>query len=121
MDREGWKGAVHRLSPEEFRLLTEVVGEEFRAREAQSLFALRVGDWVEFLDRYGRPVRGTVQKMNRRTVEFHSEDGGGHHRPTHWKVSVSLVRRILTGEPTSAALPPRTLEGSVEPSEGSQE
>ena len=121
MNREGWTEAVRRLSPEEFRVLSEIVGEEFRAREARSLSALRVGDWVEFHDRYGRPVRGTVQKMNRRTVEVHSEESGGHDRPTHWKVSVSLVRRVLAGDPGPASLPPRTLDGPQGHSEGSQD
>ena len=109
VNREQWRESVRHLSLEEFRTLQEVVAEEYHAREAEHFAKLRVGDWVEFEDRYGQPVRGTVQKMNRRTVDVHSDGGGGHDRPTHWKVSVSLVRRVLSAEPTPKELPSRTV------------
>ena len=105
MNRESWRETVRRLSLEEFRLLQEVVAEEFRAREAEHLAKLRVGDWVEFEDRDGKTIRGTVHRINRRTVEVtHDGEGpnGGHH---HWRVSVTLVRRVLSGDPTPPELP----------------
>lgn len=111
MNRDQWRGTVRRLSLEEFRLLQEVVVEESHAREAEHLAKLRVGDWVEFEDRLGETVRGVVRRLNRRTVEVTTEGqgaGGGHH---HWRVSVSLVRRILPGGPSPAELPAGHLGG----------
>ncbi len=105
MNRDQWREAVRRLSLEEFRVLQQVVGEEFHAREAQQLAQLRPGDWVEFEDRSGEVVRGVVRRLNRRTVEV-TTDGpgpeGGHH---HWRVSVTLVRRVFSAEPTQPELP----------------
>lgn len=109
MNRDQWREAARRLSLEEFRVLQHVVGEESQAREAQQLAQLRPGDWVEFDDRDGQTVRGKVHRLNRRTVEV-TTDGqgaaGGHH---HWRVSVTLVRRVLSGEPPPREPPP--LEG----------
>lgn len=105
MNRDQWREAVRRLSLEEFRVLQEVVGQEYHAREAQQMATLRPGDWVEFEDRYGETVRGVVRRLNRRTVEVAADrhgPEGGHH---HWRVSVSLVRRIVPGEPSPAELP----------------
>lgn len=105
MNREQWRDAVRRLTLEEFRLLQEVVAEEYHAREAEHLAKLRVGDWVEFEDRNGQTIRGKVRQINRRTVEVTTDgqgNDGGHH---HWRVSVTLVRRVLSGEPTPPELP----------------
>lgn len=105
MNREAWQETVRRLSLDEFRLLHEVVAEEYHAREAEHLAKLRVGDWVEFEDRHGRTVRGTVRRINRRTVEVTTDGHGteeGHH---HWRVSATLIRRVLEGEPAPPALP----------------
>ena len=102
MNREQWREAVRRLSLEEFRTLQRVVAEEYHAREAQQLSALRAGDWVEFEGRDGQIVRGVVHRLNRRTVEVTCDDGGHH---AHWRVSVSLVRRILSAEAPPAGLP----------------
>ena len=99
MNRDQWRGTVRRLSLEEFRTLQEVVAEEYHAREAEHLAKLRVGDWVEFEDRDGQTIRGTVHRTNRRTVEITTDGEGpdGGHR--HWRVSVSLIRRVLPVEP----------------------
>ena len=106
MNREGWKEIVRRLSLEEFRILQEVIWEEHRAREAQQLAGLRTGDWVEFEDhRNGRALRGVVTRMNRRTVSVDVPPEDGHTHPHHWRVSVTLVRRILPGEAPPASLP----------------
>ena len=105
MNREQWRQSIRRLSLEEFRILQEVVAEEYHAREAEHLAKLRVGDWVEFEARDGQTIRGTVHRINRRTVEVttdgHGPDGGHHH----WRVSVTLVRRVLSGEPAPPELP----------------
>ena len=106
MNREEWKETVRRLSLTEFRTLHEVVSEEFSAREAQQVANLRTGDWVEFDDQHGRTLRGTVTKVNRRTVSLHVDTRPGDGVSPHWRVSVSLVRRILSGDSPREALPP---------------
>ncbi len=105
MNRDQWREAVRRLSLEEFRILQEVVGEEHQAREAQQMATLRPGDWVEFEDRHGEMVRGVVRRLNRRTVEVTTDGQGEHGGHHHWRVSVTLVRRIVPGEPTPHELP----------------
>jgi hypothetical protein len=101
MNREKWRETVRRLSLEEFRALQQVIAEEYHAREAQQLSTLRAGDWVEFEDKEGRTLRGEVHRLNRRTVEIGLDEGGSH---SHWRVSVTLVRRIISAEPARAEL-----------------
>jgi hypothetical protein len=102
MNREKWQETVRRLSLEEFRTLQQVIAEEYHAREAQQLSTLRAGDWVEFEDKAGRTLRGEVHRLNRRTVEISMDDGGRH---AHWRVSVSLVRPIISAKPKQVELP----------------
>jgi hypothetical protein len=106
MNREAWKEAVRRLPTEEFQTLQEVVWEEHRAREAQQLAGLRTGDWVEFQDKYGQSLRGVVTRMNRRTVSVEVDSRPGDGVSRHWRVGVSLVRRVLPGEAPLEGLPP---------------
>lgn len=105
MNREAWRERLRGLSAEEFRLLHELVGEEVRAREAQQLAMLRTGDWVEFEDRYGITHRGTVTRMNARTISVHCEPGERGEPSTHWRVAVTFVRRIVPVEVAREALP----------------
>jgi hypothetical protein len=105
MNREGWKETVRRLSFEELQTLHEVVWEENRAREAQLLAGLRTGDWVAFEGRDGRTLRGVVTRMNRRTVSVDVDSRPGDGVSHHWRVGVSLVRRILPGETPPPGLP----------------
>jgi len=105
MNKEGWKETVRHLSLEEFRVLQEVIWEEYRAREAQQLGSLRNGDWVEFEDKHGRTLRGVVTNLNRRTISIEVDHPPGEGIGRHWRVSASLVRRIHSGEVTPAGLP----------------
>lgn len=105
MDREAWRERLRGLSAEEFRVLREVVGDEVRARETQHLAMLRVGDWVEFEDRYGVTHRGTVTRMNARTVSVHCKAGAQGEPATHWRVAVTFVRRIFPVEAARETLP----------------
>ena len=106
MNREGWKETVRRLSLEEFQTLQEVIWEEHRAREAQQLAGLRTGDWVVFEDRHGRTLHGVVTRMNQRTVSVDVDSRPGEGVARHWRVSVSLVRRTLSGNAAPPGLPP---------------
>ena len=105
MKREAWQEMLRGLSAEEFRVVQEVMSEEARAREAQHLSALRTVDWVEFEDRRGTTHRGTVTRINARTISVHCEPGEGGGAVTHWRVAASFVRRIVLVEVPRAALP----------------
>jgi hypothetical protein len=55
--------------------------------------AVSVGDIVEF-DARGRVVRGTVTKVNTKTLQVREDRGG--LATTNWKVTASLVRAVET-------------------------
>jgi len=105
MEREAWQEMLRGLSAEEFRVVREVVGEEARAREAQHLSTLRTGDWVEFEDRWGTTQRGTVTRINARTISVVCESREPGRPTTHWRVAASFVRRIVPTDVPRAALP----------------
>ncbi len=105
MDREAWRETLRRLSTEEFRVLREAVSDEVRARETQHLATIRMGDWVEFQDRYGVTHRGTVTRINSRTISVHCEPGERGEPSTHWRVAATFVRRIVPVEIAREALP----------------
>ncbi len=105
MKREAWQERLRELSADEFRVLQETVWEEARAREAQHLSTLRTGDWVEFEDRRGTTHRGTVTRINARTISVHCEPGERGGPSMHWRVAASFVRPIIPVEVPKAALP----------------
>jgi hypothetical protein len=116
MNREAWREMLRGLSAEEFRVLREVVSDEVRAREAQHLASIRMRDWVEFDDRNGIRHRGTVTRINARTISVHCEPGERGEPTTHWRVAATFVRRIVAGEVArEALLEPQTenLSGQV--------
>ncbi|MGI0131031.1 MAG: hypothetical protein ACREDE_03920 [Thermoplasmata archaeon] len=104
MTREAWQETLRRLSAEEFQILREAVWEEVRAREAQHLSNLRIGDWVEFDDRKGRKQRGIVTRINTRTISVDCDSGEPDGHPHHWRVTASLARRIVSAETPRASL-----------------
>ncbi len=105
MNREAWRERIRGLSAEEFRVLREVVSDEVRAREIQHLATIRMGDWVEFKDRYGITHRGTVTRINPRTISVHCEPGERGEPSMHWRVAATFVRRIVPVEVAREALP----------------
>ncbi len=108
--REVWQEMLRGLSTEEFHVLQEVVWEESRAREAHRLSELRSGDWVEFEDRNGITHRGTVTRLNARTVSVLCEPGEQGGSAMHWRVAVSYVRRIVRVDVPRTALPAKRAE-----------
>ncbi|MHB1435720.1 MAG: hypothetical protein ACYCPN_00020 [Thermoplasmata archaeon] len=105
MNREAWRERIRGLSAEEFRVLRELVSDEVRAREFQHLATIRMGDWVEFKDRYGITHRGTVTRINPRTISVHCEPGERGEPSTRWRVAATFVRRIVPVEVAREALP----------------
>lgn len=104
MKREAWQETLRGLSAEEFHTVREAVWAEVRAREAQHLSALRIGDWVEFDDRRGRKQRGVVTRINARTISVDCESGEPDGHLHHWRIAASLARRIVSSEPVRPSL-----------------
>ncbi len=121
MKREAWRETLRGLSPEEFQVLREAVREESRAREAQHLSVLRIGDWVEFDDRYGKKHRGTVTRINARTISVYCDPREADGPSTHWRVSASLVHRILPAESPVTSLPEGRFEAEILSSQAPRE
>jgi hypothetical protein len=110
MDHEGWREKLRELSSEEFRVLREVMGDEIRAREIQHLATIRMGDWAEFEDRYGITHRGTVTRINARTISLLCKPGERGAPSTQWRVAATFVRRIVPVETAREALPEPEIE-----------
>jgi hypothetical protein len=104
MKRETWQETLRALSAEEFQIVREAVWAEARAREAQHLSALRIGDWVEFDDRQGRKQRGIVTRINARTISVDCDSGEPDGHLHHWRIAASFARRIVSGEPVGPSL-----------------
>lgn len=104
MKREAWQETLRGLSAEEFQIVREAVWAEVRAREAQHLSALRIGDWVEFDDRQGRKQRGIVTRINARTISVDCDSGEPDSHLHHWRIAASLARRIISGDPVRPSL-----------------
>ena len=104
MKRESWQETLRGLSAEEFQIVREAVWAEVRAREAQHLSALRIGDWVEFDDRLGRKQRGIVTRINARTISVDCDSGEPDGHRHHWRIAASLARRIVSAESARPSL-----------------
>jgi len=113
MKRESWRETLRGLSAEEFQVLREAVGEESRARETQHLSALRIGDLVEFEDRRGTRHRGTVTRINARTISVDCAPPELEGPASHWRVAASFVRRVVTVESSQASLPGGRLDAKI--------
>ena len=59
----------------------------------QTVRSVTIGDLVEFVARGNRVVRGTVSKVNRKTVEV-KEAGSNVVFPTTWKVPASMLKSV---------------------------
>jgi hypothetical protein len=98
MTREEWRTTLRNLSSEELRELSTLVREEYLAREARHASELRIGDLVEFQDRAGKTVQGTLVRVNARSVSVHCCPAKGHEgseeKGTYWRLTPSLVRRV---------------------------
>lgn len=83
--------AIHGIqSNDELNQIIEAIKLQRTYLSRQTTRSLRVGDTVEFAGRGGRMVRGTVEKINRKTVIV-AEAGYGR-----WRVTASLLTRVDT-------------------------
>lgn len=65
--------------------LNRTVVEALRRIEARAALVWRIGQRVTFADRFGRPIVGTIEKINRSSVTVHTDQG------RRWRVSPSLL------------------------------
>lgn len=81
---------VSQMSDDDLRRLNEVVVSELRNRhsrkEVVASMKFNVGDVVSFVTKRGQTVRGTVEKVNAKSI---SVDAG----MMKWKVSPTLLKK----------------------------
>jgi FKBP-type peptidyl-prolyl cis-trans isomerase 2 len=83
---------IYQMENDEVDQVVEAIKLKRTHLARQATGQLTVGDTVEF-DARGRTVRGTVTKVNRKTVVVHER------RPsdlvgTNWRVTASLLSRV---------------------------
>lgn len=90
------------MPDEELMKLSSLLREEVLAREAKHASELRVGDIIEFEDRDGITRRGHVARISARSISVHCTppegQAGNENYGSHWRVSPSLVRRVISTE-----------------------
>ena len=67
--------------------LNRVVIDRLRALDRDAVYSFRIGDKVEFEGRGGRVVKGTVERVNARTISV-----GTEHFQT-WRVGAGMLRK----------------------------
>jgi len=75
--------------------LTEIFNvarKRSRQLEEQEVSTFKVGDTVEFKDKYGIVQRGTVTKVNQRTVNVDTEKAGA------WRISPRFLTKVQSAE-----------------------
>ena len=58
------------------------------AKNAQAIANFELGDRVQFRTTAGETIKGTVFRINRKTIVVHSDE---HH---NWKVSANLLQKV---------------------------
>ncbi len=58
------------------------------AKNAQAIAKFDLGDRVQFRTTAGETIKGTIFRINRKTIVVHSDD---HH---NWKVSANLLQKV---------------------------
>jgi len=75
---------INRLVVERLKLLSQ-------ARSTEAMARFNVGDMVEFTGNDGRPMRGMIFKLNKKTVSLKTTEG------QQWNVAPQLLREVRTG------------------------
>ncbi|HYX33251.1 MAG TPA: hypothetical protein VE954_09070 [Oligoflexus sp.] len=70
------------------RRLVDYVKAVQHAKDMQAIAKFDVGDRVQFKTSAGGIIKGTIFRINRKTVVVHSDD---HH---DWKVSPNLLQKV---------------------------
>ena len=68
--------------------LVEHMKLRHQARSQMALAKYHAGDRVQFKNLQGKIVKGTIIRINRKTITLHSDDH------LNWKVSPSLLQKI---------------------------
>lgn len=72
---------------DEIRSLIQAINYVSRERQSRAAHSFARGDKVEFTTKSGVVVKGTVMKVNQKTVSVQAFEGN------QWKVSGSLLRK----------------------------
>lgn len=76
------------MSTEELSAVHSLVNEEWTSLQNRAAHSFRKNDQVEFEDRTGNTVRGTVSRVNKKTVTIDVPGTRG------WRVAPSLLRSV---------------------------
>ena len=68
--------------------LVEHMKLRHQARSQKALAKYHIGDRVQFKNHQGKLEKGTIIRINRKTITLHSDDH------LNWKVSPSLLQKI---------------------------
>ena len=68
--------------------IVEYVKAAQHANIAQAMAKFDLGDRVQFRTTAGETIKGTIFRINRKTIVVHSDD---HH---NWKVSANLLQKV---------------------------
>lgn len=85
---------ISKLSLQELRELNLEIQERFeylkQAESYKALAKLEVGDTVSFQTHEGETIRGTIMRLNKKSVTIVAEDRRG------WKVDPILLRKVTS-------------------------
>ena len=79
------------LTDAEIRVLWQLLKDKHSQLARRTTRSLLVGDTVEFPGRYGSVLRGTITKINAKTVGVRVVDNG---RPVNWRVNSALIKKV---------------------------
>ena len=74
---------------EDLRILNNTIINRVSFLESQRTLLFKKGQKVEFTDRLGKKITGTIAKINKKTIKVTTDDNAGH-----WKVSPSMLTLV---------------------------
>lgn len=90
MTEEGLKTALNLIASMNFddiRKMYNLLSARTEMLQQQAKCKFDIGDYVKFNSKYGEQVRGTITKINQKTIKMKAESG------MVWTVSPSLLSR----------------------------
>ena len=80
--------AIAKMTREDILKVGEMTKLRWKYLESVEKLAFSVGDMVEFEDRYGETIQGTILKLLTKNIRLHTTEGAT------WTVSPGLLRKV---------------------------
>lgn len=74
-------------SNEEIKSFVQAINYKMKEAQSRAVYSFRIGDKVSFTTRSGELIKGTVSKINQKTVTVNTST-------STWKVSGTLLKKI---------------------------